>query len=159
MRQPSIGDREAAEAAVASVTDPEIPVLTIEDLGIVRRVEVTDNGVEVDITPTYSGCPAMDRIRQDLVDALGAAGFDHVEVRTVYAPAWTTDWMSEPGKRKLAEYGIAPPGPLDSPSRSVLCPRCASGETREVSEFGSTACKALMACTACGEPFDRFKEL
>lgn len=159
MRRPAIGDREAAQAAVASVTDPEIPVLTVEDLGIVRRVEVTETGVEVDITPTYSGCPAMDRIRQDLVDALGAAGFDRVEVRTVYSPAWTTDWMSEAGKRKLAAYGIAPPGRLDSPSRSVLCPRCASEETREVSEFGSTACKALMACIACGEPFDRFKEL
>ena len=155
----AISDQQAAIAAVAQVVDPEIPVLTIEDMGIVRRVEVTTDGVEVDITPTYSGCPAMDRIRDDIVEALTAAGFGPVNVHTVYSPAWTTDWMSEDGRRKLAAYGIAPPGRVESASVAILCPRCASEHTREVSEFGSTACKALMVCASCGEPFDRFKEL
>jgi ring-1,2-phenylacetyl-CoA epoxidase subunit PaaD len=155
----AISDQQAAIAAVAQVVDPEIPVLTIEDMGIVRRVEVTTDGVEVDITPTYSGCPAMDRIRDDIVEALTAAGFGPVNVQTVYSPAWTTDWMSEDGRRKLAAYGIAPPGRVRSAPAAALCPRCASEHTREVSEFGSTACKALMVCASCGEPFDRFKEL
>ena len=149
----------AAAEALAGVVDPEIPVLTITDLGIVRRIDVDDRRVSVDITPTYSGCPAMDAIRQDIEAALSRAGFTQIEVRTVYSPAWTTDWMSAEGKDKLAEYGIAPPHATGSPVRpEVLCPRCR--ETGQVlSEFGSTACKALMVCSGCGEPFDYFKEL
>lgn len=149
---------------VAQVPDPEIPVLTIADLGVLRGVDVTDDGrVEVEITPTYSGCPAMDTIRADIVDRLAAAGHRDVEVRTVLSPAWTTDWMTEEGKRKLREYGIAPPGPRPSGRvmvrLSVKCPRCGSPDTREVSRFGSTACKALYTCDSCLEPFDHFKAI
>lgn len=148
---------DRARAALASVTDPEIPVLTIDDLGIVRGVDANDDAVTVTITPTYSGCPAMEAIRSDIEAALTAAGFSTVVVETVYSPAWTTDWMSDEGKRKLEEYGIAPPHATSEPA-PVLCPRCRS-EARTVSEFGSTACKALMVCTGCGEPFDFFKAI
>ena len=148
----------------ASVPDPEVPVLTIEDLGVLRAVEVDGTRVHVDITPTYSGCPAMDAIRDDVILALTAAGFDEVEVRLVLSPAWTTDWMTEAGKSKLAAYGIAPPsgraavstGPIRL-ALSVRCPRCGSLDTREVSHFGSTSCKALFECRTCLEPFDHFK--
>ncbi|MEX2654029.1 MAG: 1,2-phenylacetyl-CoA epoxidase subunit PaaD [Acidimicrobiia bacterium] len=149
----------SARHALEKVTDPEIPVLTVEDLGIIRDVEVDGDHVTVTITPTYSGCPAMDVIRSDITDALEAVGFRQVDVRTVYAPAWTTDWMTESGKQKLEAFGIAPPHPVGSGERPpVLCPRCRHS-ARTVSEFGSTACKALMVCTSCGEPFDYFKEL
>jgi ring-1,2-phenylacetyl-CoA epoxidase subunit PaaD len=148
-----------AIAALDRVTDPEIPVLTLSDLGIVRGVEFDGTTVTVTITPTYSGCPAMDVIRADIQSALDAAGFRTVKVATVYSPAWTTDWMSGEGRRKLEEFGIAAPHPAGSSERPpVLCPRCRS-EGRLVSEFGSTACKALLVCTGCGEPFDYFKEL
>ncbi|MEW1992709.1 1,2-phenylacetyl-CoA epoxidase subunit PaaD [Microbacterium sp. NPDC078849] len=148
----------------AAVPDPEVPVLTIEDLGVLRAVELRGERVVVDITPTYSGCPAMDTIRDDVVLALTAAGFGDVEVRLVLSPAWTTDWMSDAGKLKLREYGIAPPsgraampaGPIRL-ALSVRCPRCGSLDTREVSRFGSTSCKALYECRACLEPFDHFK--
>ncbi|WP_247632678.1 1,2-phenylacetyl-CoA epoxidase subunit PaaD [Microbacterium galbinum] len=148
----------------AAVADPEVPVLTIEDLGVLRAVESDGARVSVDITPTYSGCPAMDTIRDDVILALTAAGFGEVEVRLVLAPAWTTDWMSDAGKRKLERYGIAPPtgraavhdGPIPL-TLSVRCPRCGSLDTREVSRFGSTSCKALFECRACLEPFDHFK--
>ena len=150
---------DRARSALAAVTDPEIPVLTIDDLGIVREIETDGVQVTVTITPTYSGCPAMDVIRSDIVAALEAEGFDDVDVRTVYAPAWTTDWMTESGKRKLEAFGIAPPHPANSTERPrVLCPRCRH-TSRLVSEYGSTACKALMVCESCGEPFDYFKEL
>lgn len=150
---------DRARSALARVTDPEIPVLTIEDLGILRDVETDKDSVRVTITPTYSGCPAMDVIRDEIHQALEAAGFGTIDVRTVYSPAWTTDWMSEDGKRKLEEFGIAAPHPVsDGPRPPVLCVRC-RGEARTVAEFGSTACKALMVCTECGEPFDYFKEL
>lgn len=149
-----------AREVLARVVDPEIPVLTIEDMGILRDVRVDGDAVVVDITPTYSGCPAMDLIRRQVEEALSGAGFSPVEVRTVYSPAWTTDWMSDRGRARLAEIGIAPPrgtgGPVPAP---ILCPRCAARETTVVSEFGSTACKALMVCDACGEPFDHFKEI
>lgn len=151
--------RERAYQAVARVVDPEIPVLSIVDIGILRSVEVEGDTVVVTITPTYSGCPAMDLIRDEVEAALQRAGFPDVEVRTVYAPAWTTDWMTEAGKRRLEEYGIAPPRGTAAVDVPVLCPQCRSAETRTVSEFGSTACKALMVCSSCGEPFDRFKEL
>ncbi|MGF2948727.1 1,2-phenylacetyl-CoA epoxidase subunit PaaD [Microbacterium alcoholitolerans] len=149
----------------ATVADPEVPVLTIEDLGVLRAVHVDETGrVTVEITPTYSGCPAMDAIRDDIVLALTAGGFTDVGVRTVLSPAWTTDWMSDEGKRKLTEYGIAPPSGRAShrqgPVRlalSIRCPHCGSLDTREVSRFGSTSCKALYECRACLEPFDHFK--
>lgn len=155
---------QAAWRIAASVPDPEVPVLTIEDLGVLRAVEVDGTSVHVDITPTYSGCPATDTIRDDVILALTAAGFDEVEVRLVLSPAWTTDWMTEAGKTKFAAYGIAPPsgraavstGPIRL-SLSVRCPRCGSLDTREVSHFGSTSCKALFECRACLEPFDHFK--
>jgi ring-1,2-phenylacetyl-CoA epoxidase subunit PaaD len=146
-----------------AVLDPEVPVLTIDDLGILRDVSVEGEVVEVVITPTYSGCPAMEAIRADLVEALRAAGFAQVSVRTVLSPAWTTDWMSDDGKRKLHEYGIAPPHPRPTGpvllALSVRCPQCGSPDTLELSRFGSTACKSLWACNACREPFDYFKPL
>lgn len=140
---------------VAGVVDPEIPVLTIEDLGVLRDLEIVDQGVVVTITPTYSGCPAMRQIADDIRSALVREGVEEVEVRTVHAPAWSTDWISEEGRRKLLDFGIAPP----TVEAEVLCPRCRAGEPRMVARFGSTACKALMACSSCGEPFDYFKEL
>jgi ring-1,2-phenylacetyl-CoA epoxidase subunit PaaD len=140
-----------------SVTDPEIPVLTIADIGILRSVAVDADGVvSVDITPTYSGCPAMEVIREDIVSALATAGYE-AEVRMVFNPPWTTAWMSDIARRKLAGFGIAPPRPELGIVDEVLCPRCGSS-SREVSAFGSTACKRLMVCTSCGEPFDHFKE-
>jgi ring-1,2-phenylacetyl-CoA epoxidase subunit PaaD len=150
----------------ATVLDPEVPVLTIEDLGVLRSAELVDGRAHVTITPTYSGCPAMDAIREDVVSALARAGYPDARVDLVLAPAWTTDWMSEDGKRKLEEYGIAPPsgraavssGPIRL-ALSVKCPQCGSLDTRETSRFGSTSCKALYTCNACQEPFDYFKVL
>jgi ring-1,2-phenylacetyl-CoA epoxidase subunit PaaD len=157
----------SARELIADVPDPEIPVLTIEDLGILRDVRSrADGAIEVDITPTYSGCPAMDAIRDDIVRRLADGGHERVRIRLVLAPAWTTDWISEDGRRKLTEFGIAPPsgsephrsGPVPL-TLSVRCPRCGSPDTRELSRFGSTACKALWRCDACREPFDHFKAL
>jgi ring-1,2-phenylacetyl-CoA epoxidase subunit PaaD len=155
-----------AYEVAAAVPDPEVPVLTIGDLGVLRDVTVDIDGrVQVTVTPTYSGCPAMDTIRTDVVQALRDAGFAQTDVHTVLSPAWTTDWMSHEGKRKLLAYGIAPPnrrttetGPVPV-SLSVRCPQCGSGDTRELSRFGSTACKALWACSRCLEPFDHFKAI
>ncbi len=152
-------------AAAAGVLDPEVPVLTIADLGVLREAEVLDDGTAVvTVTPTYSGCPAMDVIRRDVDQAVRAAGFARVEVRTVLSPAWTTDWMTDEGRRALAEYGVAPPSPVrgDGPvavALSVRCPQCGSPRTRETSRFGSTACKSLWVCEDCREPFDHFKAL
>ena len=153
-----------AAAAAGAVLDPEVPVLTIADLGVLRDVTVDAAGrVVVTVTPTYSGCPAMDVIRHDVQDAVHAAGFADVEVRTVLSPPWTTDWMTDEGRRALAGYGIAPPqrristsGPI-LVSLSVRCPQCDSPDTRELSRFGSTACKSMWACNSCLEPFDHFK--
>jgi ring-1,2-phenylacetyl-CoA epoxidase subunit PaaD len=159
--------RERAWEVAASVLDPEVPVLTIEDLGVLRAVEVSEDGaVHVRITPTYSGCPAMDAIRADVQQALHGAGFGDVTVELVLSPAWTTDWMSEAGKWKLADFGIAPPA-LDrrtpagvvSLALTLRCPQCGSPDTRELSRFGSTACKSLWVCNSCREPFDHFKAL
>jgi ring-1,2-phenylacetyl-CoA epoxidase subunit PaaD len=145
------------------VCDPEIPVLTILDMGIVRDVKFHDDEVEVVITPTYSGCPAMDAISMDIRLKLIEHGYRKVKISSVLSPAWTTDWMSEDGKRKLQEYGIAAPthrsdalsdGSSDKP---VPCPRCHSVNTKLLSQFGSTACKALYQCNDCKEPFDYFK--
>jgi len=149
-------------ALVASVPDPELPVITIEDLGILRDVTVCADGhVVVEITPTYSGCPAMEAIRADVFARLTSAGYDDAEVRTVLAPAWTTDWITETGRAALREHGIAPPHPVGPVmlQLSVRCPRCGSLDTREVSRFGSTACKALWTCQVCLEPFDHLKAL
>ncbi len=152
-------------AAAGAVPDPEIPVLTLDDLGIVRDIRVTRDGtVEVDITPTYTGCPATEVIAADVRTALERAGAPAAKVRTVLAPAWTTDWLSDSGRRKLREYGIAPPGTVrvGQPVRLTLaarCPRCGSIDTREVSRFGSTPCKSLWTCRSCAEPFDSFKAI
>jgi len=152
-----------AWAVAAAVPDPEVPVLTIADLGILRDVQETGDRVAVTITPTYSGCPAVDAIRDDLVLALSEAGYADVEVRLTLSPAWSTDWMSDEGRAKLRAYGIAPPGRRAERSGpipvqlGVACPRCGSLRTREVSRFGSTSCKALYECRACLEPFDHFK--
>lgn len=149
---------QAVREVLAQVPDPEIPVVTIEDLGILRDVTVEGSRVVVTVTPTYSGCPAMDEIRNDIEKALQAAGFANVEVRTVLSPAWTTEWMSQAGRRKLREYGIAPPGELLLQIRPrVECPQCGSGDTEELARFASTSCKALWRCRSCREPFDHFK--
>lgn len=162
--------RSRAWDVAATVVDPEIPVLTIDDLGVLRAVEEDGDAVRVDLTPTYSGCPAIDAMRDDVRTALQAAGYREVEVRMVLSPAWTTDWMTEAGKAKLREFGIAPPNGRaahDAPGRggrtaltlAVKCPHCGSLATRELTRFGSTSCKALYECTACLEPFDFFKVL
>jgi ring-1,2-phenylacetyl-CoA epoxidase subunit PaaD len=154
--------RQRAWDAAAKVVDPEIPVLTIADLGVLRGVSVTDGRVEVAITPTYSGCPAMNMIALEIEIALEREGISNLTVQTVLSPAWTTDWMSEDGRRKLREYGIAPPQ-AGSGRRAlfgveqVACPQCGSRDTEVLSEFGSTSCKALWRCRACREPFDYFK--
>ena len=147
-----------------NVHDPEIPVLSVVDLGVIRSIVQTDDGVELKITPTYSGCPAMNTIAQDIRQCLENAGFASVKVNMVLSPAWTTDWLSERGKQKLLEYGIAPPvEPLASSKAlcgaepQVSCPQCQSTHTTMLSLFGSTACKALYRCEDCLEPFDYFK--
>ncbi|MEJ7736202.1 MAG: 1,2-phenylacetyl-CoA epoxidase subunit PaaD [Chitinophagaceae bacterium] len=147
------------------VNDPEVPVLSVVDLGIIRDVKSDGKNVEVVITPTYSGCPAMNRIEWDIKAMLLENGFAGVKVTTVLSPAWTSDWMSEEGKQKLKAYGIAPPHPVLSvcdsrlfqEEQAVQCPQCGSYSTRLVSQFGSTACKALYQCNDCREPFDYFK--
>lgn len=159
-------DLDRVRATLETVTDPEIPVLTVTDLGIVRDVNLDDHGrVEVMITPTYSGCPAMTMIEHEIKAALEAAGFCDPKVTTVLSPPWTTDWLSEDGRRKLEDFGIAPPARATSSKRALLfgqedevrCPRCKSPETERVSEFGSTPCKAHYRCRECLEPFDYFK--
>jgi ring-1,2-phenylacetyl-CoA epoxidase subunit PaaD len=146
--------------AVGSVPDPELPLITIEDLGILRDVREHDGVVHVTITPTYAGCPAMDAIRADIAAALPDR---QVVVETVLAPAWSSDDITAAGREKLAAAGIAPPGVSAGSTTdlhlTVRCPQCGSPDTRELSRFGSTACKALWVCGACAEPFDRFKEL
>lgn len=147
-----------------SVPDPEIPVLNILDLGIVRAVDVDQHNVRVSITPTYSGCPATDTIANDIRKALVEAGYQDPEIKTILSPAWTTDWISEEGREKLLAYGIVPPmessadsSALFSQPAEIPCPRCNSVDTTLVSQFGSTPCKALYKCAACLEPFDYFK--
>jgi ring-1,2-phenylacetyl-CoA epoxidase subunit PaaD len=154
--------RQTAWNAAAQVADPEIPVLTIEDLGVLREVTVTDGNVEVAITPTYSGCPAMNMIALEIELALAREGIRNPKIRTILSPAWTTDWMSEQGRQKLKDYGIAPPQQGGGRralfgEQQVACPQCGSVNTEVLSEFGSTSCKALWRCKACREPFDYFK--
>jgi ring-1,2-phenylacetyl-CoA epoxidase subunit PaaD len=147
-----------ARAVLETVPDPEIPVLSVVDLGIVRDVdELADGSLRVGLSPTYSGCPATATIREDVAAALERAGLGPVQVVDVLSPAWSSDWISEEGRRKLLEYGIAPPTRVDAPRLPVACPRCGSVDTERLSEFGSTPCKALYRCRACREPFDRFK--
>jgi len=149
---------------LGEVNDPEVPVLSILDLGIVRNVDVNDDQIEIVITPTYSGCPAMDVIAMDIRLKLIEKGYRNVYVRQQLSPAWTTDWMSEEGKQKLKTYGIAPPNPKQQFCReemfsqeAVQCPRCNSWNTELISQFGSTACKAMYRCHDCREAFDYFK--
>ncbi|GGL15653.1 1,2-phenylacetyl-CoA epoxidase subunit PaaD [Mangrovihabitans endophyticus] len=160
-----------AAVAAAAVTDPELPMLTLADLGILRGVEESAGAVTVRITPTYSGCPAMEAIRADLIGALRRAGHRRVEVRTVLDPPWSTDWITPQGRRKLAAAGIAPPGP--APRRSpgpvpltlgarpapVPCPRCGQPDTERLAAFGATACRELRRCPGCREPFEHVKEI
>lgn len=159
-------------AVAGSVADPEIPVLTLDDLGILRDLELLDGGgvpgtsVLVTLTPTYTGCPATAVIAADVTAALRAAGADRVQVRTVLSPAWTTDWITADGRSKLTQYGISPPGRCGPVERrpvglalTARCPRCGSTKTREVSRFGSTPCKSHWTCRSCLEPFDSFKAI
>jgi len=152
------------------VPDPEVPVVSVRDLGIVRDVQADDAGLEVVVTPTYSGCPATEMIERGIREALEAADLGPVRIRLRRAPAWTTEWISEEGRRKLREYGIAPPAgnapPTEAPIRfavrqlpQVACPRCGSPQTERLSAFGSTACKALYRCLSCREPFEYFKPI
>jgi len=159
-----------ARAAAEEVVDPEMPMLTLADLGVLRSVDADEHGVTVTITPTYSGCPAIEAMRDDLRIALHAAGFASVEVRTVLRPPWSTDLISDEGRRKLAAAGVAPPGrigpraagpvPLTLTARpaAVACPRCGAPATEEISRFGPTACTSLRRCPACREPFEHMKE-
>lgn len=160
--------RERALEVLGTVPDPEVPVISVVELGIVRDVEVLPGGaVTVTITPTYSGCPAMFEIEKDVRSALVEAGATEVEVRTVLSPAWTTDWIGPEAREKLRAYGIAPPGRAESGGLVTLtrarppvpCPFCRSSDTRLQSEFGSTACKAIHVCNACRQPFDEFKAI
>jgi len=162
---------ERARAVAATVVDPELPMLTLADLGVLRDVEVSPlGGVVVSITPTYSGCPAMATMRDDLVRTLRSEGFADVEVKIALQPAWTTDWITPAGRAALSGAGISPPGPAPRRGGPVLlslgpvrrtnrCPRCESEDVELTSEFGSTACKALYRCRACLEPFDHVKEI
>jgi len=158
---PAVVDR--IRRLAGEVVDPEIPVLTIEDLGILRDARVDAFGhVEIDVTPTYSGCPALDLIRADVAQRVRDAGYPNVTVNVVLSPAWTTDWMSDAGRRKLREYGIAPPRARDAGMTllqlAVECPVCGSAHTGEVARFASTPCQALRRCAGCAEPFHHFKE-
>lgn len=161
---------ESAWAALNDVLDPEVPALSVVDLGLVREVIEHDDGLEIVLTPTYSGCPATEVIEQSVLDAIAAAGLGPARVTMRRAPAWSSDWISAEGRRKLLDYGIAPPGPVPAdgavPIRivgrrqtAVPCPRCASARTERLSAFGSTACKSLHRCLDCREPFEHFKPI
>ncbi len=162
--------RERAVEAAEQVRDPEMPMLTLADLGVLRGVELDGDAVVVSITPTYTGCPAMATMRDDLVHRLNDAGFARVEIRVVLDPPWSSDWISERGRAALRDAGLSAPGPaprrtgpvaltLGPPRRAPSCPRCGSAATRLTSEFGATACKALYRCTGCLEPFEHVKEI
>ncbi len=157
---PTVAD---IEELLEEVKDPEIPVISIRELGVLRDVAVHNGEVEVTITPTYSGCPAMDVMKFDVEKALRGAGIERFSVKQVLSPAWTTDWISESGKQKLRDYGIAPPPHsadirvLKGGTTAIACPLCGSSDTELLSQFGSTACKALYRCKTCKEPFDLFK--
>jgi ring-1,2-phenylacetyl-CoA epoxidase subunit PaaD len=167
-RAAALTDRAArAWAVLDTVPDPEVPALSLRDLGVVREVNEEGGDLEVVLTPTYSGCPATEVIEASVRSALEREGLGPVRLERRLAPAWTTDWISDAGRRKLREYGIAPPGPAAAGgvqpirirARHVECPHCGSGRTERLSAFGSTACKALHRCLACGEPFEHFKPI
>jgi len=159
--------RESVYETLATVMDPEVPVISVVELGIIRDVDVADDHVTVTVTPTYSGCPAMHEIEDDIRTALLGAGAGQVTVRMTFAPAWTTDWIGAEAREKLRAYGIAPPGRAEQGGLITLtrrqipvqCPFCGSADTRLQSEFGSTACKAIHVCNACRQPFDEFKAI
>ncbi|MFI5875119.1 1,2-phenylacetyl-CoA epoxidase subunit PaaD [Streptomyces sp. NPDC051445] len=166
----TLTDARRARRIAEQVPDPEMPMLTLADLGVLRGVDVTADGrVVASLTPTYSGCPAMAEMRADVAGRLRTAGFERVEIRTVLDPPWTTDWITAEGRRKLAEHGIAAPGPAPRPGpvplvlspvrRAVACPLCGSADTEETSRFAATSCKALWRCRACREPFEYVKEI
>lgn len=162
-REPPVSESIEIQRIVGAIPDPEMPALTIADLGILRDIRVDAAGhIDVDITPTYSGCPALDTIREDVERCVRDQGYPDVTVRVVLSPAWTTDWMSEAGRVKLREYGIAPPRQhgfdLTPLTIAVRCPRCDSVRTHEVAHFGSTQCQAVRQCDGCGETFPHFKE-
>jgi ring-1,2-phenylacetyl-CoA epoxidase subunit PaaD len=157
-------DKKEILELISDIPDPEIPVITISELGVIRDVIVDGEKVEIKITPTYSGCPAMQRMENDIKEILNKNGISDLKITTVYSPAWTTDWIPAEAKEKLRKYGIAPPEKttedkswLTGKSKIVLCPRCKSQNTKLISQFGSTACKALYQCQDCLEPFDYFK--
>jgi ring-1,2-phenylacetyl-CoA epoxidase subunit PaaD len=151
-------DKKTLYAYLGEINDPEVPVLSIIDLGIVRDIKMNDDELEIIITSTYTGCPAMDMITASIRVLLATLGFKKIKITTALSPPWTTDWMSKEGKRKLKEYGIAPPDKRFAiPKDGIECPLCHSNNTRLISEFGSTACKALYQCNDCKEPFDYFK--
>lgn len=161
-----VGEKKNTESAwslIREIPDPEIPVLTLTDLGIVKDISWNEDVLEVTITPTYIGCPAMKVFEDDIVAKLRDNGFENVKVKTRLSPAWTTDWMTEEGRKKLKEYGIAPPvgsadkAELQMEKKNIPCPRCGSDNTRMISQFGSTPCKSLHQCFDCLEPFDYFK--
>jgi len=163
----AIPSREELLAILDEVKDPEVPAVSVVELGIVRDVSASEAGVEVTITPTYSGCPAMREIESDIREALSAHALGPVEIRVVYSPAWTTDWIGPVGKKKLEEYGIAPPGAVERDElvslarrvQRVRCPFCKSADTERKSEFGSTACKSIWFCRSCRQPFEEFKAI
>ncbi|MDX2417132.1 MAG: phenylacetate-CoA oxygenase subunit PaaJ [Xanthomonadales bacterium] len=159
-----VGDTNNTETArlfdlLSSVVDPEIPVLTLQDLGVLRDISIEEGEVKVTITPTYAGCPAMETMRADIEATMAAAGYEQVKVQQKLSPAWTTDWMSQHGRDKLRAYGIAPPDSTACGQSlgQMKCPQCNSAKVKLISEFGSTACKALYQCQDCREPFDYFK--
>ena len=167
-RSVTLPTRDELFAVLTEIKDPELPVIDIVELGIVRDVIVSGDSVRVDVTPTYSGCPALQVIENDIVELLRGRGFSEVKVKNVFSPAWTTDWLSDETKEKLREYGIAPPsGPAITSAAELVtirrakptveCPYCGSRNTEEKSEFGSTACKAIHFCNSCHQPFDYFK--
>jgi ring-1,2-phenylacetyl-CoA epoxidase subunit PaaD len=162
--------RDGIFALLEGVKDPEVPVLSVIELGVVRDVSVDERGsVTVSVTPTYSGCPAMQAIEEDILAALREHGVEDARIRTTFSPAWTTDWLTDEAKRKLEAYGIAPPGPAPAPTDDLIplrrradvvrCPYCKSAETELRSEFGSTACKSIRYCNSCHQPFEQFKAI
>lgn len=161
----TLNKKEQILEYLKAVKDPEVPVVDVVELGVVRDVVLEDGGVRIDITPTYSGCPAMKVMEQEIIAELKSRGFEKVTVKTVFSPPWTTEWMSEETRQKLKEYGIAPPGkvapedfnPLNWQEKHVPCPFCDSEDTNLTSQFGSTACKALYYCKHCQQPFEHFK--
>ena len=167
IRSSGAPSRDEVLAILGQVMDPEVPVISVVDLGIVREVEILEDGVTVTVTPTYSGCPAMRVIERDIEEALRAHGVERVEVRTSFSPAWTTDWIAPEAREKLRAYGIAPPGPAEHGALvsigrrrpAVRCPYCGSTNTEMRSEFGATACKALHVCGDCRQPFEEFKAI